>query len=93
MSLVENHEFLFHRNQLNEFALDVFPDVPDEQCVNYDTDESDMEHDSHYDILPKWITKRPDMIFSPECIEKKEMLGHGHYGTVNKGVFHHGNAM
>ena len=61
--------------------------------MNYDTDESDMENDSHYDILPKWITSRQDMIFSPECIEKKEMLGHGQYGAVNKGIFRHGNAM
>ena len=52
-----------------------------------------MEHDSHLDILPKWLSKRQDMIFSSECIEKKEMLGHGQYGTVHKGIFHYGNAM
>ena len=78
---------------MNEFALEVFPDVPDGQCVNYDTDESDMEHDSQLDILPKWLSKRQDMIFSSECIEKKEMIGHGQYGTVHKGIFHYGNAM
>ena len=71
-----------------------FPDMPDRQCVNYDTDESDvMEHECQMDILPKWLADRQDMIFSPDYIKKKEMLGHGQYGTVHKGIFHYGNAM
>ena len=70
-----------------------FPDVPDGQCASYDTDESDVEHESALDILPKWLTKRKDMIFGHEYVIKKELLGHGQYGTVHKGTFNYGNAM
>ena len=92
MQIFNQTLIISYRNSLDEFKLDVFPDVPEEQCVNYDTDESDMEHDCQLDILPKWLSNRQEMIFSLDCIEKKEMLGHGQYGTVNKGIFHYGNA-
>ena len=78
---------------MDTFRKPTFLDVPDGQWINYDTDESDMENDCQFDILPKWLSTRQDMIFTPDCIEKKEMLGHGQYGTVHKGVFHYGNAM
>ena len=72
-----------------------FPDgIPDRQFINYDTEESDMDHDNNnMDILPKWLADQQDMIFSPDYITKKEMLGHGQYGTVHKGIFQYGNAM
>ena len=70
-----------------------FPDMPEQQCVDYERDNLDFEPDLDYHILPKWLLQRQDMIFPYNRIEKKEMLGHGQYGTVNKGIFHHGNAM
>ena len=77
----------------NPFRVNDFPDVPDGQCINYDTEEEDMDHECNLDILPLWLTKRKDMIFSQEYITTKEILGHGQYGTVHKGIFHYGNAM
>ena len=88
--------FFLFSHPLETFRKEQFPDVPDGQCVNYDTDdthESDIEYDGQVDILPKWLSNRQDMVFSPECIDMKEMIGHGQYGTVHKGVFHYGNAM
>ena len=76
-----------------DFVLKDFPDVPDSQCANYDTDESDVEIECTLDILPKWLTERQDMIFAHKYVKKKEMLGHGQYGTVHKGTFNYGNAM
>ena len=41
--------------------------------------------------LPKWV--EPHMVYSEHSIEKKQILGHGQYGTVHQGLFHNGNAV
>ena len=41
--------------------------------------------------LPDWVD--PHMVYSESAIEKKEILGHGQYGTVYQGLFHNGNAV
>ena len=40
--------------------------------------------------LPDWV--EPHMVYSEGAIEKKEILGHGLYGSVHQGLFHNGNA-
>ena len=42
-------------------------------------------------ILPSWV--QPHMVYPENAIEIKTVLGHGQYGTVYKGQFHHGNAV
>ena len=41
--------------------------------------------------LPKWV--EPHMVYSEASIEKKQILGHGQYGTVHQGLFHNGHAV
>ena len=41
--------------------------------------------------LPDWVDRH--MVYSESAIEKKEILGHGQYGTVHRGLFHNGNAV
>ena len=53
----------------------------------------DYCNDWDSDLLPDWLLKHKEMIFPLNCVEKKGVLGHGQYGMVHKGAFHHGNAV
>ena len=44
-------------------------------------------------ILPQWLLKRKEMIFSHMYIEQQEKLGSGQFGTVYKGRLRQGNAV
>ena len=44
-------------------------------------------------ILPQWLLKRKEMIFSHMYIEQQEKLGSGQFGTVFKGRLKQGNAV
>ena len=43
--------------------------------------------------VPTWLDENKEIVFSPEHIQRKEMLGSGQYGVVYKGTFSHGKAM
>ena len=44
-------------------------------------------------VLPTWLNRKKELIFSISCIEKNEQLGSGKYGTVYKGKLKQGNAV
>ena len=43
--------------------------------------------------VPTWLDENKEIVFSPEHIQRKEMLGSGQYGVVYKGSFCQGKAM
>ena len=44
-------------------------------------------------ILPEWLLKRKEMIYSHIYVEQQEKLGSGQFGTVFKGRLKQGNAV
>ena len=49
--------------------------------------------DEESEVLPHWLTARPEMIYHNQSITKGQTLGHGQYGTVFKGKLTQGNAV
>ena len=43
--------------------------------------------------VPTWLDENKEIVFSPEHIQRKEMLGSGQYGVVYKGIICQGKAM
>ena len=43
--------------------------------------------------VPTWLDENKEIVFAPEHIQRKEMLGSGQYGVVYKGIFCQGKAM
>ena len=84
------------------FKLQEFPSgFPPSQVVEVDGFECSVEgcqnrnctHEilAVMNYLPDWV--EPHMVYSDGAIEKKQILGHGQYGTVHQGLFHNGNAV
>ena len=72
--------------------------IPMELNPLYQADsESDIGgmslHDEESEVLPQWLTARPEMIYHNQSITKGQTLGHGQYGTVFKGKLTQGNAV
>ena len=72
--------------------------IPMELNPLYQADsESDIGgmslRDEESEVLPHWLTARPEMIYHNQSITKGQTLGHGQYGTVFKGKLTQGNAV
>ena len=90
----------YHKKRSKRYkqtGLDVWKISPSTTEMNplYHTDESDNEEENNNKeaIIPKWLTKKPEMIYQPQCIEQGQVLGHGQYGTVYKGKLNQGHAV
>ena len=66
-------------------SIDVDPTICDELLDGKGVEEAS--------ILPQWLLKRKEMIFSHMYIEQQEKLGSGQFGTVFKGRLRQGNAV
>ena len=83
---------------LQAFPSSFPPDqvVENERCSRCSVPNCN-ENNCSRDILdlmkhfPEWV--EPHMVYPAASVEKKQILGHGQYGTVHKGIFHHGKAV
>ena len=72
-------------------------DIPPMQIINVDSTMCNAPLDAKgvedASILPQWLLKRKEMIFSHMYIEQQEKLGSGQFGAVFKGRLRQGNAV
>ena len=51
----------------------------------------DCEIENILRVLPFWV--KAHMVYPQHSIKTQRILGHGQYGTVHKGLYHHGSAV
>ena len=51
----------------------------------------DCEIENILRVLPPWVEAH--MVYPHSSIKTQRLLGHGQYGTVHKGIYHHGYAV
>ena len=75
------------------------PTTDIQSSLTYDIDSATCNKSSNgieieeTSILPQWLLKRKEMMFSHMYIEQQEKLGSGQFGTVFKGRLKQGNAV
>ena len=66
------------------------PNCKNKDEIEINDEKMTMAASAH---VPIWLDENKEIVFAPEHIQRKEMLGSGQYGVVYKGTFSHGKAM
>ena len=87
-----------HHRRRSKYKCNGIHRIPMELNPLYQADsDSDIGgmslRDEESEVLPHWLTARPEMIYHNQSITKGQTLGHGQYGTVFKGKLTQGNAV
>ena len=82
-------KLVLHYIDKNSSATNELTEIKDETV---EMEELNVESETLLG-LPKWLLKRPELAFQQQFIQKGQILGSGHYGTVFKGTLMQGNAV